>query len=180
MNDSCVPDGSVTDFEIGRTTLCEEDADVTMNPPCILSQVWINFVFAWGKIMSRLTLMLYFRSCRGPCSRVWNKEQFHWSWDEEVQKVDECQDNSMFGPFSAKCVSPNWLRKPRAPPCIIGTGFRRWYVSIRIRMLLVPLRGVSSIPLFCFRPLPSRFRYYAHERNGSPARHTLPLHLCGR
>ena len=46
MNDSCVPGGSVTYFEIGRTTLCEEDTDVTMNPPCILSQVWINFVFA--------------------------------------------------------------------------------------------------------------------------------------
>ena len=47
-----------------------------------------------------------------------------------------------------------------------------------MRISLLALHGGSSIPLFCFRPLFRRSRYYAHQRDRSPVGLSLSFDLC--
>ena len=81
---------------------------------------------------------------------------------------------------SPKCVSLNRLFGSRPQSNIVGAGFRRWYVSIEMRKVLVVVHGSSAFPLFCFRPLFGRCCYHAHQCVKWPSSQSFSFCLCWR
>ena len=90
----------------------------------------------------------------------------------------KCQNLSSFGASSAKCVSINRLFGSVPQSGTAGGGFRRWYVSFKLRNFIVASHGGSSFALFCFRPLFRGSCYHAHQCDRSPAGESVSFCVC--
>ena len=116
------PGDSGTEFEVARTTTCEEGADVTMKPLMDLELTLGQFCFCISRDSSRLTAPTYFSSSWDPCSRFWRRH-FQWNWDEETEEIDECQDDLPSSPFSATFVFPDWILEAESEAALYCSRF---------------------------------------------------------
>ena len=62
VSDFCVPAGSATEFEVGRTTSCEVGADAAMNVLMDHESSMGHLYFCKRQHLSRFTSLLSFRS----------------------------------------------------------------------------------------------------------------------
>ena len=66
ISDSFGQGGFGTEFEFGRTTLCEEGADATMNAPMDRESSMGQICFCIRRELSRFSTLLIFKSSRSP------------------------------------------------------------------------------------------------------------------
>ena len=68
ISDFCAPGGSVIEFEVGRTTSCEEGDDAKVNAPMDHESGMGWFYFCIRRDLIRFSFLLFFRSSRSPSS----------------------------------------------------------------------------------------------------------------
>ena len=150
-SDFCVPVCSGTEFEVRSTTSCEECVGGTaVNAPMDYESSMNWFIFLIRQNLGRFSSLLSCRSSKSPCSWFWGSRHFHGGWNEETEEIAKLQNFSSFSASSAKCISFNRLFGSRPQSNVVGAGFRRWYVSTEMRILLEVLHGGSSFLLFLF------------------------------
>ena len=147
INGSGALEGTGTEFGVGRLTSYEEGADATMNAPMDLWSSMGYFYFCIRQDLSRFASLLVSGPAKVPIANF-GEEDFSIQAEKEAEKVKKCQNNWPFTAFSATCISPNWIFQSRSQSKFFGAGFRGWYVTIEMMILLAVLHGSSSITLF--------------------------------
>ena len=155
----------------------EESVGATVNAPMDYESSMSYFNFCIRRDLGRFSYLPTSRSSRSPSSGFWRWGHFEREWNKEAEKIKKCQHISSFSASGAKCISLNRLFGSWLLSNVVGAGFRRWYVSIEMRIFLLALHGGSSIPLFYFRPLCRQSCYHSDQCDRSPAGHALSFDL---
>ena len=101
---------------------------------------------------------------------------FRSGCNEEAEKSRSARPSRRLVPLARSASAPMDFLNRDHSQILLEQAFNDG--SFEMRFLLLGLHRFPQFRCFCFRPLFRRFCYHAHQRDRSPAGHSLSFNLC--
>ena len=177
ISDSGSPAGSRTEFEVRRTTSCEEDAGATMNAP-MDHESSLGYFFVLGEIWVIFHLCCISGPAEVPVPKFIEGEISTEAESKRREKSGSARITRCLMPLARGTSAPSDFPNRESSRTFLEQVFDNGMYRLKGGYFLWRSMVNPQFRCFYFRPLVCRSCYYPHHCDRSPVGHTSPFQLC--